>query len=203
MTSDYVTRKECVGCGRVRSFCDFMPDNPRSPIRRLSSRCRDCRSAASKLYREQHRERLLAQQRAWNARNAERLRPYRAEHYQANQELRRAQERARYAQEVAANPEKYRAKFHERRSRILGNGGTYTSEEWEALCARYGNICLMCHQKKKLTVDHIIPVSQGGMSDIENLQPLCRSCNAKKSDKTMNLRKYHEAYLSGQPLETE
>ncbi len=191
----YVTRRICPGCGRVRPVVDFMPDKPRSPIRHLSSRCRDCRAAATKAYREQNRERLPAPQRAWNARNAERLKPYRAEHYQAHQELRRAQERARYAQEYAANPEKYIAKFHERRSRLLSNGGSYTPEEWEALCARYGSICLLCRRKVKLTVDHIVPISRGGTNDIDNLQPMCRSCNASKGNKIIDLRPQHEAFL--------
>lgn len=33
-----------------------------------------------------------------------------------------------------------------------------------------------------LTLDHIIPKSKGGISTYENLQPMCRYCNAKKSD---------------------
>jgi 5-methylcytosine-specific restriction endonuclease McrA len=34
-------------------------------------------------------------------------------------------------------------------------------------------------------VDHIFPVSRGGTHEPDNLQCLCRSCNSKKSDKTM------------------
>ena len=36
-----------------------------------------------------------------------------------------------------------------------------------------------------LVIDHIIPVSRGGTSERENLQPLCVDCNTKKSDRTM------------------
>lgn len=33
---------------------------------------------------------------------------------------------------------------------------------------------------KGMTIDHIIPKSKGGSSDLENLQPMCRECNKKK-----------------------
>ena len=32
-------------------------------------------------------------------------------------------------------------------------------------------------------VDHIVPMNKGGKSTLDNLQILCRSCNARKSDK--------------------
>ena len=47
-------------------------------------------------------------------------------------------------------------------------------------------VCAGCGRKDKtriyFQVDHIIPMNKGGKSISENLQILCRSCNAKKSD---------------------
>lgn len=40
--------------------------------------------------------------------------------------------------------------------------------------------CVSCESTDDLTIDHIIPMRMGGPHSIENLQVLCRSCNAKK-----------------------
>lgn len=45
---------------------------------------------------------------------------------------------------------------------------------------RDGSRCLHCGSMQDLTLDHIIPWSQGGSDSPTNLQTLCRSCNAKK-----------------------
>jgi hypothetical protein len=50
-------------------------------------------------------------------------------------------------------------------------------------CAELGWHCRICGReltKETVTIDHVIPVSKGGTNAIENLQPLCRSCNSRK-----------------------
>ena len=90
-----------------------------------------------------------------------------------------------------ANPDMVKAMQHNRRARILGNGGKYTAKQWQALKAKYDYRCLMCQRQEphiRLTVDHVIPVSKGGSSDISNLEPLCKSCNSKKHRKLLDFR---------------
>lgn len=45
--------------------------------------------------------------------------------------------------------------------------------------------CAACNSKERLVIDHKIPVSRGGHSNVSNLQPLCWSCNSSKGTKTM------------------
>jgi len=54
---------------------------------------------------------------------------------------------------------------------------------------KHGKACLCCGSLKKIALDHVIPVSKGGENSIDNLQPLCRSCNSRKSDKIIDYRK--------------
>ena len=50
--------------------------------------------------------------------------------------------------------------------------------------------CLEIFPLRNLTIDHIVPCSQGGLNNIENLQLLCQACNSTKNNGTMeNLAK--------------
>jgi 5-methylcytosine-specific restriction endonuclease McrA len=90
---------------------------------------------------------------------------------------------------VKSNPDKVRSYQHKHRSAKKGNGGSYTSEQWIALCDKYENLCLSCHKRCKLTADHVVPVSKGGTSNIDNIQPLCGPCNSSKGAKSTDFRK--------------
>ena len=84
-----------------------------------------------------------------------------------------------------------RANIHASRARRLGGGGRYTPDEWKQLIKDTGSKCLACGAPEtvcSLEVDHIIPISKGGTSFIDNIQPLCMHCNGKKWTKIINYR---------------
>lgn len=89
---------------------------------------------------------------------------------------------------VKKNHDKVRSYQHKHRTAVRGNGGAYTFAEWIALCDKYHNKCLCCNRRRKLTADHVIPVSKGGTSYISNIQPLCQTCNSSKGTKTTDFR---------------
>ncbi len=69
--------------------------------------------------------------------------------------------------------------------------GDFTAEQWEAIKARYNFTCLSCGRQEptiSLEADHIVPLAKGGPHTASNIQPLCRSCNASKSTKTIDFR---------------
>ena len=86
-------------------------------------------------------------------------------------------------------PEYYRMKVRNRKALIRltsGSSKTFstklTVEDWIEIQKLYGNKC-RCGFTGKLTIDHIIPLSKGGIHAKENIQPLCHSCNSRKKDK--------------------
>ena len=68
------------------------------------------------------------------------------------------------------------------------NGGKFSVAEWRALCAKYDHRCLCCGEQKRLTPDHVVPISRGGSNAIDNIQPLCLACNMRKHAKTIDYR---------------
>lgn len=75
-----------------------------------------------------------------------------------------------------------------RKARKREAEGTHSFAEWENLKAQYNWTCPCCKKQEPdivLTADHIIPLTKGGSNNIENIQPLCRSCNSKKYTKTI------------------
>jgi 5-methylcytosine-specific restriction endonuclease McrA len=73
-----------------------------------------------------------------------------------------------------------------RQYRLRGAIGSHTTKEWENLKRIYDSTCPKCLRSEpfiKLTEDHKIPLSLGGSNNIDNIQPLCTSCNSAKRNK--------------------
>jgi 5-methylcytosine-specific restriction endonuclease McrA len=87
------------------------------------------------------------------------------------------------------NPEAVKnARIRRRSSKHGVSGDHYTASQFQDLRIQTGNICLCCGEKKKLTADHVIPLSRGGSDAIDNIQPLCLSCNDRKALQTVDYR---------------
>ena len=71
-----------------------------------------------------------------------------------------------------------------RRRAIKRNAkGDFKKEEWSKLKEDCNFMCQLCGRLEpeiKLTIDHIIPLINGGAHCVDNIQPLCLSCNSSK-----------------------
>lgn len=62
-------------------------------------------------------------------------------------------------------------------------GGNIPEEMRQEIFERDGFACVECSSEDYLQCDHIHPVSRGGETSLDNLQTLCRVCNARKRDR--------------------
>lgn len=69
-----------------------------------------------------------------------------------------------------------------RRRRQEATAYTSNKKIRKLIFSRDGKFCKECGAIKNLTLDHITPVSCGGVDELSNLQVLCRSCNSKKGN---------------------
>jgi 5-methylcytosine-specific restriction endonuclease McrA len=66
-------------------------------------------------------------------------------------------------------------------------------KEW--VFSKYGKICLCCGTTENISIDHIKPIKKGGTNDLDNLQPLCKSCNSSKSTRVVDYRYKAKLYF--------
>lgn len=70
----------------------------------------------------------------------------------------------------------------------------FTYEYKLKIAKKTDGVCSHCGKKIEVggqfTVDHVIPISQGGTNDYDNLTPLCRDCNQEKGDKMVSMYWY-------------
>jgi endonuclease I len=71
-----------------------------------------------------------------------------------------------------------------RRSREQDAGVNIDRSDWKALIDLFEvGTCIYCGTDgHKLTMDHWMPVSLGGKTEVGNLIPCCKSCNSRKSN---------------------
>ena len=69
------------------------------------------------------------------------------------------------------------AKHGFKQSLPFNNNPKLTRLEWCATCWWCGKFI----RKREITLDHVIPVSEGGLTCVENLVPACFECNQERS----------------------
>jgi 5-methylcytosine-specific restriction endonuclease McrA len=147
------------------------------------------RAQARRKYQEDHKEEIAEYKKTWTKANAARTAASKREHYERNREEIIVRSEA-WAEN---NPEKVRQfkanNGRKRRAAKRASPGNFTAKEFEDLCDSYGNRCLCCGVTGVvLEADHVVPLSRGGSDGIENIQPLCGTCNRSKFVKMVDYR---------------
>ena len=183
-----IITKKCTKCGKMKNVGDFY---------KYQNRCKKCtieytkektNKELKKEYDQARRilkaDELKEQKRIYFQKNKERLtlnnKSYVQQHLENMREYCRKWKRN--------NKEKVNENTRNRRARIRGNGGKLSVSDWMSVLDKYGKACLKCGSTERIEVDHVIPIALGGRNEKENVQPLCRTCNARKNDKIEDYR---------------
>lgn len=146
--------------------------------------CLKCACIASDKFRAANPDAGTLQQRKYREKNRSKVRKWIREQSARRRDADPKAERARIATWVSENRAKYlatkRVNSSKRRARQLSASGSFTVEEFVALCKQQGGRCFYCGNKTKLEADHYTPISRGGSNDIDNIRGACRACNARK-----------------------
>ena len=205
--------KICSRCKTYKPYGDYFKTPNHSDG--LYSACKDCHRQQNKVsaakkpksyntnrmrdWRAQNPEQNLEAHRRWARNNPEKAKTKDRKWKEANKDKTKERDKQRWlnpTEEMRESRRRYdathtegrRARYQKRRARTKGVGGVFSAQEWKDLCLSYGNRCLCCGTTTDITADHIIPISQGGANTINNIQPLCRTCNSRKGIRIINYR---------------
>lgn len=90
---------------------------------------------------------------------------------------------AYYKRWYVENQDALRLLYSERRARYAASD--FKFEDWLSILEVFGHRCAYCLQIRKLTRDHVRPISRGGVHTADNIVPACRSCNSRKNNRSL------------------
>jgi 5-methylcytosine-specific restriction endonuclease McrA len=175
--------KRCSLCKQVKPYSEFYKNKSKKDG--YDTACKPCRVIRGKAWRENNPEKIKESRRRNTA--SEGFKSYYRRWYQSHKDWMLDYNR----KWVDQNRDKKLAREANRRSREASVGGSVTGTEWAELKRKYNHACLCCGKREpeiKLTMDHVKPLIKGGANTIDNIQPLCQSCNSSKARKHIDYR---------------
>lgn len=174
--------------------------------------CKPCRAASTRRSKQDpvKRAKYKKSQKEWKVSNPDKVRSHKKADYDRHRDRYREMNKIRWANmtieermaerreqylrhrdhefELQArwrknNPDAYLVYQHRRRARKIGNGGSHTTAEWQAVIEAQSECCIDCGCVAKLTRGHLLPISRGGSDNISNIVGQCRPCNSRQGAK--------------------
>lgn len=193
---DILPQKRCTKCGVEKPLTAFSLYKG-SPRRQ----CRACMQVYNRAYYERNTEKAKAEAKKWREGHPEREKANKQRHYTENKEYYRrkhdlwyAVNRENWLKKSKAYHQtevgKIRNRLAASKYRSLRKQGDVTPNELITLMQRQKR-CAYCKckftDKLPATVDHVIPLSKGGLHTISNLVLACRPCNSRKHNNEIYL----------------
>lgn len=207
---------KCSKCGIIKPVSEFSKGKNSSGYK---SHCKECVHKAylkdkerilaqHKTYYENNKEKSLESCKKYRDEHKEERRAYFQQYYIEHSETLKENHKKRYEEKADEINEKakeyvkrvsqteryknYKRNYRQARESLKRNlENTLTEKEWQELIVLFNGVCAYCGKKRKLTQDHIIPITKGGGYTKNNIIPCCGSCNSSKQNKN-----FEEWYLS-------
>lgn len=173
--------KTCNACGKDKLIDCFY---------KRHAVCKDC-------YNEKRRAFLATPEgKEWQRRHTERYN-HSPKGLAKRQEYARTRGVAATARWTKAHPDKVKAyqqsdegkatrdRVNHKKRCLPGAACDLTAAQWLQIKDDYCNACAYCgRQDKPLTIDHVLPLRQGGGHTASNVVPACGPCNIRKGTRT-------------------
>lgn len=141
----------------------------------------------SEEYYEKHKEQILKKKKEYREKHRDEIAKKKQEYCERHKEE-IAKKKKEYSKTLTGKLVRAHVK-HKRRLLSKEAESTLTVEQWQKILDMQDNKCNLCGKrfttKRKETIDHIIPLSEGGGLTFENVQALCASCNSRKQNKLL------------------
>lgn len=189
--------KRCPQCGEEKDLSEFYIDNNRKDGH--TAYCKQCIAMNSHEYYLHNKEKCKERYDKWVSENKEYVRE-RSKQYRRNKPEIEFNKQKRYREthkeKLYLKGKKYREthkdyfnnKCRERKlSQQNVSDGTITLEAEQILFKSQNGKCDYCDCDLNMVgkhLDHIIPLSRGGLHTITNVHWVCPKCNMSKNDKT-------------------
>jgi len=154
-----VTSKTCLSCTAEKPFSGFYKNSV--AVDGLRTTCKDCFNLVRKRHYQKNKQQVAAYGKAYRLRNLEQIAIG-----QLSYRLR--------------NPEKVRQSIELRRARVK-SASIYgvTVKDIKRIMKKP---CTYCGKQSE-HLDHVIPLSRGGLHGVGNLTASCAYCNRQKGNK--------------------
>lgn len=152
--------KTCTRCDTTKPHTEFTKNRTRRDGH--DSRCRDCKHAGARAYREANRDKIATAD---------------ASYYAANKTSINAKRKPYLAHYHASNPHVKWAHKYRKRAEKYGLPIVCDNFTRDDVIAYWGtDRCLYCDGPFQ-QIDHLIPVIDGGTHTLPNVGPCCKPCN--------------------------
>ena len=170
--------KLCPDCNEVKVTSEFYKHKLTKDG--FNTYCKACHKIRGRKYYDKNKQTVITKAKKYNASDAGKI--WRADYNKKNKET-----IAAYKKKWQSSEDGLAYQRDYQKIRRHNEHGCITVDEWKRILENYEYSCSYCGEERALEMDHVIPVSKGGITEVDNIVPACRSCNARKSNKDLEV----------------